>query len=196
LLLDRFIGATSALAVGLMCLPLVTLHIALEIPPMLIWLTIAMLVMAMASLFIFSAARRLVARIWLLTYRRRLHVLILFAFSMFMHALFAWGIQLAGIGLGLPLTFINTLFAVAGGMLLVVIPVSLAGIGPAEAGAAALFLATGYASPVALMAGTLPYLARVVGGIEGGLWELLQGGLPALSSMLRVVAQKQPRPSN
>src|SRR5919205_295969 len=124
LLLDRLLGAGSALAVAVLCLPLVRTRIPIDLPPA--WVAL------------------------------RLGAAALFVLSMAMHVLFAAGVQFAARAFSLPVSLADTVFAVAGGMLLVAVPVSLAGLGPAEAGAAGLFVAFGYAPAVAITAGALP----------------------------------------
>jgi hypothetical protein len=191
LLLDRVLGAGSALALALLCLPFVSVALPYRLSPLLIGLGAAALSLIAAGLAVWPRTRRLAVKVWLSTDGRRLHVAGLFVLSVAMHAVFAWGVQLAGRGIGLPIAFIDTCFAVAGGMLLVAIPVSLAGLGPAEAGAAALFFALGYEPAVAIAAGGLPYLARLVGAAQGGLWELFEGGTGALVAMRRIIARRE-----
>ena len=75
-------------------------------------------------------------------------------------------------------------------MLLVAIPVSLAGLGPAEAGTAILFMALGYEASIAIVAGALPYLARLIGALEGGIWEIVEGGASALVATKRTIIER------
>jgi hypothetical protein len=82
-------------------------------------------------------------------------------------------------------------FAVAGGMLLVAVPVSFAGLGLAEAGASGLFLTMGYSPAVALAAGAITYFARLVGALEEAVWEVLESGAATIATMRRLVAERQ-----
>ncbi len=190
LLLDRLIGAFAALLLAVVCLPFVDLRVRFDPPRELIWMLVIAAVLVFCGLWFWPRLRHLLSRLWALTAQQRLRLIGLLLLSMFMHVLFAHAVQLAGHGLGLPITFIDACFAVAGGMLLVVIPVSFAGLGPAEVGAAALFLALGYQPSVAIAAGALPYFLRLIGAVEGGIWELIEGGASALAATRRVLERR------
>jgi uncharacterized membrane protein YbhN (UPF0104 family) len=191
LLVDRLLGAGSALATAALCIPFVRAAIAPDLRGW-TWLLAGLLALGAASglLLLWPRARRLLTDAWRLTHGRRRGLVGLLALSMIMHALFAAGVLLVAKGIGLPLGFVDTLFAVAGGMLLVALPVSVAGLGPAEAGTAGLFVAMGYALPVALAASTLPYLLRLVGALEGAAWEFIESGVATATAMRRL-AQRQ-----
>lgn len=190
LLLDRMLGAASALALAVVCLPFVNLSVRFDLLPTVIWLCLAGIALLTCAILLWPGVRRLLLKAWRLTKGRRLALIGLFVLSVLMHALFSWAVQLTGRSLGLPITFGDTCFAVAGGMLLVAIPVSLAGLGPAEAGAVALFAALGYDLPVAIAAGALPYFLRLVGAVEGGIWEFAEGGASALEATRRSIKQR------
>lgn len=190
LLLDRLIGALSALSLAVMCLPFVDLRIRFDLSRPFIWTCAIAAVLLFCGLWFWPRLRQFLSRLWALTAGQRLRLIGLFLLSVLMHVLFAEAVHLAGRGLGLPITFIDACFAVAGGMLLVVIPVSLAGLGPAEVGAAALFLALGYQPSVAIVAGALPYFLRLIGAVEGGIWELIEGGASALAASRRMLEQR------
>jgi hypothetical protein len=184
LLLDRLLGAVSALALAVVCLAFV--HFT--VPSRVIWPCAAGAAFMAIGVLAWPRFRRILQTIWNFTRGGEAGLLALFALSMIIHALFAWGIQLGGRGLGLPLTFADTCFAVSGGKLLVALPISLAGIGPAEAGAAA---AVGYEPSIAIAAGTLPYLARLAAAAQGGIWELLETGPAAVVATRRMMLQHQ-----
>jgi uncharacterized membrane protein YbhN (UPF0104 family) len=191
LLLDRLLGAGSALVVGLLCLPFVTLKVPVAVPVW-GWLAAAGGALAVAGgALLVPRARQLIGRAWRLVRGRSLGMIALFVLSLIMHVIFAAGVQILAASLGLPLAFMDTLFAVAGGLLLVAIPVSLAGLGPAEVGAAGLLLIMGYAPTVAFVAGALPYLARLIGALEGAAWELAQGGSSTITATRRLLAGRQ-----
>lgn len=191
LLFDRLLGAGSALAVAALCLPFLNIGIPLQsIPP---WAALLLGAALAVTAFVFRNRLRPVLRtLWQASDGKRLAFSGLFLFSMSMHVLFAFGIKLCALAFGLQIAFVHVVFSVAGGMLLVAIPVSLAGIGPAEAGSAGLLVAFGYAPPAALLVGTLPYFARLVAAGEGGVWELIQGGIAAVSKTRQFLLQARP----
>ena len=191
LLLDRLLGAGSALAVAVLCLPLVRTRIPIDLPPAWVALGLGAAAALGLGLLLWPRFRGWLAQVWQLTRGRRLGLAALFVLSMAMHVLFAAGVQFAARAFGLPVSLADTVFAVAGGMLLVAVPVSLAGLGPAEAGAAGLFVAFGYAPAVALTAGALPYLARLVGALEGGLWEIVESGTATISVTRRLIGERR-----
>jgi uncharacterized membrane protein YbhN (UPF0104 family) len=190
LALDRSIGAGSALALAFLCLPFVAVRYSIEVPMRAIAAGIAICVALGAGLMLWRKFRNLTAQFWQMTRGMRTWIVAVFALSMAMHALFAGGIQLAIQALGLPMSFVETVFATAGGMLLVAIPVSLAGLGLAEAGATGIYIALGHAPPLAAIAGALPYLARLVAALEGGIWEVADGGVVAFAAMQQILAKK------
>ena len=143
------------------------------------------------GLLLWPRFRGWLAQVWALTRGRRLGLAALFWLSMAMHVLFAAGVQFAARAFGLPVSLADTVFAVAGGMLLVAVPVSLAGLGPAEAGAAGLFVAFGYTPAVAITAGALPYLARLVGALEGGVFEIVESGTATIAATRRLIAERR-----
>ena len=79
----------------------------------------------------------------------------------------------------------------AGSLLLVAVPASFAGLGPAEAGATGIFLGMGYALPVAIAAGALPYLLRLVGALEGAAWEVVEGGSTTMSATRQLISERR-----
>lgn len=182
LLVDRIVGALSALVLALLCLPLLRFTVA---PPLATpWLlaVLAALLVGLAAAVIWGRWRRQVGDAWRFTFGRRKVLVGIFVLSMIMHVVFALCIQTAAMGLGTPVTFTDVLFAVSGGMLFLAVPVSLAGIGPADAGAAALLVLLGHAVSDAVVVGALPYLARLIAAIEGGLWEFADGGRAAFAA--------------
>lgn len=83
--------------------------------------------------------------------------------------------------LGIEMGFAALALGISGGMLAQVIPVSLAGAGPAELGSGLLFAACGATTSEAATLTTALYLCKLAGAVEGGLLEFpmarLQGEL-------------------
>jgi uncharacterized membrane protein YbhN (UPF0104 family) len=191
LLLDRIVGAASALLLALICLPFVTLNTKFDLSLVNALIVFGALVLACVGLLAVRRVRVLCKQASEVVLQRWAGLLLLFMPSMGMHLLFAWAVQCIGNSIGLPITFLDTCVAVAGGMLLVAVPVSFAGFGPAEAGAATLFVALGYDTPIALLAAGLPYLARMVAAGEGALWEMIEGGTSAIVAIRSLAEERQ-----
>jgi len=192
LLLDRVLGAVSALAVALLCIPVIGPNVAIAVPG---WAWLALVAVALVisiAAFAWSRSRSLVLDITRLAWAHWKGFAAVLLLSMAMHVVFAEAVQLLAAGLTLEVGFVETLFAVAGGVLLVAIPVSFAGVGPAEAGAAGLLMALGHPLAVALAVGALPYLARLIGALEGAVWEFVDGGLATLTATRRLFSHRQP----
>lgn len=192
LLADRLLGAASAGAIACCCLPFLAGRISVEPRPLPIAAGFAAMIAGAAALLLWPRVRIQAIKAWQTTRGRRFWMLLLFGLSMGMHLLFAAAIAAAAWSLALPVSFIDILFAVAGSLLLVAIPVSLAGLGPAEAGAAAVLIALGHAPSVALVAGALPYFARLIAAFEGGLWEVLEGGIATVGATRRLLLSQAP----
>jgi glycosyltransferase 2 family protein len=191
LLLDRLLGAGSAFAVVILCMPFVNAPIVPDVPS---WAWLMGMALSVATCLIVVVSpwgRAQLAKFLGLVQGRWVGLAALFLFSMVMHVVFAAGVQFAARGLDLPISLLNTLVAVAGGMLLLVVPVSLAGLGPAEAGAAGLLFAMGYSPAIALAVGVLPYLARLVGALEGAVWEFVEVGSATIAALQRLNAERR-----
>jgi uncharacterized membrane protein YbhN (UPF0104 family) len=191
LFLDRLLGAVSALAIAVLCLPFVGAKVTIEVPGWAWGAGIVVATIGSIAMLMWPRARGLLRDALRPAHGRWVALTGLFVLSMLVHVLFAVGVQLAANGLGLPVNLLETLFAVAGGMLLVAVPVSFAGLGLAEAGASGLFLATGCSPAVALTAGAIPYFARLVGALEGAVWELFASGAATIAAMRRLIAERQ-----
>jgi len=81
--------------------------------------------------------------------------------------------------LGIELGFAALALGTSGGMLAQIIPVSLAGAGPAELGSGLLFAACGANTTEAVLLATVLYLCKLFGAVEGGLLEFPMARLRA-----------------
>lgn len=75
-------------------------------------------------------------------------------------------------GLNFDVPVVALTFGIMGGNFLMIIPISFAGLGPAELAGAALLLFAGIAEPTAIMAVFVTYLTRVYAGLQGAMIEL------------------------
>lgn len=183
LLVDRVIGALAALAVALLCLPGLKFGAAPPIAPRWLWVGLATaLVMALIALA-WPASRRQLSKVWAVTLGRRKGLLAALALGLVMNVVFGFAIELAAISLGVKISFLDTLFAVSGAMLLIAIPASFAGLGPADAGAAGLLMLLGYDVRSAVIVGVLPYAGRLIAAAQGGAWEFFDGGKAAFAAL-------------
>jgi len=81
--------------------------------------------------------------------------------------------------LGIELGFAALALGTSGGMLAQIIPISLAGAGPAELGSGLLFAACGADTTEAVLLTTVLYLCKLFGAVEGGLLEFPMARLRA-----------------
>jgi uncharacterized membrane protein YbhN (UPF0104 family) len=172
LVFDRLLGAISALVIVVLLLPAIGSLIAIKFPPLAVGGVLLIAAIVCTAAFVSRRMRALAIDASRLVQGRWLALAELLILSTFMHLLFAAGVYSVALGLDLPVKLLQTLFAVTAGMLLLAVPVSFGGLGLAEAGTSGIFLAMGHSPGVALAAAALPYIARLVGAIEGAIWEL------------------------
>jgi hypothetical protein len=79
-------------------------------------------------------------------------------------------------GLGMEAAPAALAFGIMGGTLFLMIPISVAGLGPAEIGGAALLIAAGMPEPAAVVSVFIAYLTRVLAGLQGAAIEVWDGG--------------------
>jgi uncharacterized membrane protein YbhN (UPF0104 family) len=180
LVFDRLVGAGCALLIALVLLAFMQLPL---ITPSPLWALAALGGAAIA----FFAARTLprlrqAAAVSLALGREHPGRLLgIVAISIVMHVTSAIAILLAAGAFGIAIDLLQTLFAVCGGMILMVLPVAFGGFGPADAGATGLLILLGQPPGVAVTVAALIFAARLIGGIEGGIWEIADSGVEAIS---------------
>jgi len=108
-----------------------------------------------------------------------------------MHVTSAIAILLAAAAFGITIDLFQTLFAVCGGIILMVVPVGFGGFGPADAGATGLLVLLGQPSGVAVTVAALIFAARLIGGLEGGIWEIADSGVEAITRFRTDPAARQ-----
>jgi uncharacterized membrane protein YbhN (UPF0104 family) len=185
LLVDRCIGALAALCVVLLCLPVLKFGTALPIAPRWLWAGVAAGLGLAVSALAWPASRRKMSEIWDVTKGRRKGVLAAFVLGVLMNLATGFAVEFAAISLGVKISLLDALFSVSGGMLLIALPVSFAGLGPADAGAAGLLMILGHDLRSSIMVGVLPYAGRLVAAVQGGLWEFFDGGKAAFLALSR-----------
>jgi uncharacterized membrane protein YbhN (UPF0104 family) len=182
LVFDRLVGAGSALLIALVLLafmprPLIT--------PSPLW---ALAALGGAAVAFFAARalprlRRAVVESLALVRERPGSLLRILAVSVAMHMTSAIAILLASAAFGIAIDLFQTLFAVCGGMILMIVPVAFGGFGPADAGATGLLVLLGRPSGVAVTVAALIFAARLIGGLQGGIWEIADSGVEAISRL-------------
>jgi uncharacterized membrane protein YbhN (UPF0104 family) len=185
LLIDRVIGALAALGVALLCLPWLKFDTALPIAPHWLWIGLATVLVLALTALAWPASWRLIGKLRVVTQGRQKGLLAALALGLVMNVVFSFAIELAAIGLGAKISFLETMFAVSASMLLIAIPVSFAGLGPADAGAAALLITLGCDVRSAVIVGVLPYAGRLIAAVQGGVWEFFDGGKAAFLAVFR-----------
>jgi uncharacterized membrane protein YbhN (UPF0104 family) len=185
LVADRLIGATSALALAAVLLPVVGFNAAIRWDDAAPWLIAAACVLVIGA---FAFSRKLVrhrlAQITELLRRSGPGMWACFAVAILTHACFALGVYLAAQAAHVDITLVQTMFFVSAAMLFVVLPVSLAGVSPVEAAGFGVLVGLGIAPQHAAVAVVIAYLAKLIGAFEGAAWEIYEGGWDALRILL------------
>jgi Lysylphosphatidylglycerol synthase TM region len=176
---DRFMPAVACVAISLASLPFVTLRgvsasdtSALPVHPA---IAVAVLLAAGAGAATVAVRRGWIARMLQLVQsagQRFMRGLVLVgAASLLVQLLSITTMWLLSRWLGIEIGFAALALGTSGGMLAQVIPISLAGAGPAELGSGLLFAACGATTSEAVVLTTALYLCKLAGAVEGGLLE-------------------------
>ena len=177
LLLDRLIGVASALIIfavaGWWTVPRLSASISfgyqLLLLPILIAGGIVMLTFAWSKWG--TSLSGLVSVLLAARYK----VLLLIAYGAAIQALTVLAIWFAANGLGFKAGLADIGWGVMGATVLMILPLSIAGLGAGELGGVALLIAVGSDHKTALAIIFLAYLGRVAGGIQGAVLEFLDG---------------------
>ncbi|RYG38734.1 MAG: flippase-like domain-containing protein [Burkholderiales bacterium] len=182
LLLDRMVGAGSGAMLAAVMWPFVQFDAApwLDASTAALWICLGGMAMIGGAVLIRRVRLAIteVIHAILASWRR---VSLIFVLSICMHVVFALGIYCAAQAFLIDIALIEILFAVAAGSLLVAIPVSLGGVGAADVTTVTIFVAMGHTLEQSILLGALPYLARLVGAVQGGVWEMLDGGAESIA---------------
>lgn len=198
LLLDRVLGAlaaallfaVAALAVVPGRLPVTWRDFEIGVGPSILLFSILLVVAVVAARLVVRRVDAIAALVAPLRGASRQLVRIL-GYAVLAQALVVASVACALRGLGLEVPLVALTFGIMGGNFLMLIPISFAGLGPADVGGAALLIAAGIAQPAALMAAFVTYLARVFAGLQGAGIEIWSGGMA-----LRAIVAPATDPSN
>lgn len=189
LLLDRMIGAASAGFAALALWPFVTFDAArwAAASSGVLWVFSAAL-LAGATALAFAPVRVWAVQTARIVFKNAALVGGVAILSGGMHLLFATGVWLLARAIGIEAGLIEIAFAVCAGMLLIVAPISIGGAGAADVAVVAIFVTMGFDLNDALVLGALCYVARLTAAVQGGLWEMLEGGRDSLRAFQRHAA--------
>lgn len=177
---DRFMAALACLSISFVSLPFVTLRgvSSTDAPTLPVHPAVAI---AVLLVILGLAAAVAVRRGWIRQVLVPIHsagprlirgAMLVGGESILIQLLSITTLWLLARWLGIDLSFAALALGTSGGMLAQVIPISLAGAGPAELGSGLLFAACGATTDEAVMLTTSLYLCRLVGAVEGGILEL------------------------
>lgn len=176
LLTDRLIGAASAATVLALAWPFVRFEAApWAEASAAVWALTALAVAGGVAAVVIAPVRRGVSETLNTVRAHWIRLSAIFVLSMLMHAMFAAGVSVAARALHFGMSYEQALFVSAAGMLFFAVPVSLAGVGAADVAAAGVLIAMGYSVPESILLGALPYIARLIGAVQGGIWEMTEG---------------------
>ena len=173
-LLDRVIGVAGALLFSLALLPLVTLGGGERVG--FSWAMLGVAVAAGSTLaggvVAWPRSRRQLYAVWLLLAPRWRHLFPAAVLTLASQAAFALAAQQGASAFGIAIGFVPVLFGLSVAMLFIIVPVSFAGAGPAEAACAAIFSMLGLAPRAALIVSGIVYSLRLFAALQGGLVEI------------------------
>lgn len=184
LLTDRIIGALAALFIAVAMLPFVQFQIPADwhLNATLLWISAAGGFAVVAAILL----SRLRSYLMTLIAQWRGHLGRLskaFVVAIMVHAFFCFGIYLAARSISIPIEPHQALFVISAAMMFIILPFSVAGAGSMEIAGVAMLLALGMSTEQAVAFTLLSYLARMVAAFEGGIWEIWEGGLMAISRL-------------
>jgi len=183
LLTDRFAGALISVFISLLCLPFIELRlpIGLSNGTSAIWLFAALVLLM--GILAFACYRYSAAIIPSLRIIKNIYPGLTTGFLVgcVVQLLFCAGIYLAAVAVGIPVKPVEAIFLISASMLFIIVPVSFIGAGPIEVATAGLGLAVGLNLEQALAFVLISYLARLIAALEGGIWEIIEGGKMFLS---------------
>jgi hypothetical protein len=177
LLLDRAIGASSALLLFVLSgfrltarLPAsTTVYLAIGIT------LCGVIVVALGVALLRQWLRDTLTRVAEVGARSGWRLIYIFGLGIVIQATSVLAVHIGALGLGAHLPLAATAWGVLGVIVLTVIPLTFAGLGPAEVGSTALMLASAVDRNSVILVVFLAYLGRAVGGLQGAIFEIQDG---------------------
>lgn len=186
LLSDRLLGVLVAGTVVLASLPFVRLQRLETIAVNLGWLMAAAVTVAIGGVALLAVWRlglfSQLIEAWRVTRGRWNHLGRAFLVGTLMQGAMGLTVYLGGTAFGIDVGLPGALFAVAAGTFAMFIPVSVLGIGPAEAVGVATFVLVGLPVSDAAFLASIAYAAKLIGALQGGGWEAVDGGQELFSN--------------
>ena len=130
-------------------------------------------VLLIASFVIFYKHKERLSEILQIIWRCKLKMFMILGISASYHFLLVISVWFALIGLGIEISIIDLIFAICGGMVFMIVPLSLAGVSLAEIGAATILIIMGTEYKTAELVAFLFYLTKVIPALQGALIEFL-----------------------
>lgn len=130
-------------------------------------------VLLIASFVIFHKNKERLSQILQMIWRRKLKMFMILGISTSYHFLLVISVWFALIGLGIEINVVDLILAICGGMVFMIVPLSLAGVSLAELGAAAILIFLGTEYKIAELVAFLFYLTKVIPALQGALIEFL-----------------------
>ncbi len=194
LLFDRFIGLIASQLMLLACLPFVRIELMSAIEPYVWFIVAGGLAGAVGLCVAVVYVQRI--RVWLITAleiarRHWLRTLAVIAVGVATNLAAAWAVSIAAAAIDLEVAVLDAVVAMCGSMLLVLIPISVGGIGLAEAGTVGIFILLGYPPAAAVTAGAIPYLLRLFGALQGGVLEFVESSGTTVSAVRASAAARE-----
>lgn len=181
---DRLVGAFIAFMLSLVLWPFIEFdRLSSHGISGSFWIAISLVLAVATSVFVYRNRQRLITAVALWQGR----LLMLFRgliTGCLVHLLFCLAIYIAARGIGIPVPAEQLAFIISAAMIFIVIPVSFAGAGGIEVGGMAIAFSLGLTIEESAAITLLGYLARIIVSIEGGIWEVWEGGMMTLSRLV------------
>lgn len=189
---DRLIGAVAAAIWAVALLPVISVRLVMHRD----WNVAVAVVAAMCAAGILIALLHGRVRLYVGELIRLFHtgqnaLYLSLLVALMTHFLFSLAVYFAVRGADLQITFTQTLFAISSAMLFIVIPVSFAGVSPAEAAGVGVLVGIGIPLEQATIFALLAYFARLIAALEGGIWELFEGSREAWRHLASYVRRER-----
>ena len=174
---DRVLGLIAACVLSLALFPFVDRAISISAGnELLLAVAIGVLIAGVGVALAHRAGLfRFLAPAMIQIARRPREVAVLLMLSVAGQAAMVCAIYLAGLSVGISLPGANVAFGVSAAMLSMVIPFTIAGIGPVEATGVGLLMLLGAQGSDALILVTFGFAGRLLGALQGAIWEIVEG---------------------
>ena len=189
--MDRLVGAIAALLLSLILWPFVEFKLEYNVsyPKNSLYVIIIVIL-----LFIYLLKNRLynfILKIIKLLTNHILGFIRATIVSIGTNLFFSLSVFLAVKGSHIDISLLQSVFVVSASMLFILIPVSFAGISAVDVASVAVLTGCGIKIEDAIIFALFSYVAKLIAAIQGGGWEIYEGGGDFTKSLANVINLKR-----